>query len=216
MTFNEKTAFDKMYSMTKNDDFKFKNQSYQQLYKLISLHCCNTNDDILYSVLTTETQNLLSTNYPVTVICKADDADDYENYRGKSSGTNNIYSIDENKQFSACLLYRTDNYVIPDLWDEFIDFDFNLHSNIPNGFYIVEPGSYGDDETLVKFNLNLYSHSQVKKLLRDGQNYTDKDINYTKLTFDKIKKVMISRRFVRNDHFKKKQLNSVIITYTKK
>ena len=44
-----KRTFDDLYKIFKHDDFKFKNQSHQQLFKLISTHVSKRNHDILYT-----------------------------------------------------------------------------------------------------------------------------------------------------------------------
>jgi hypothetical protein len=165
---------------------------------------CDRNNDILYTDFNVETHQLIKSTYPTTYICQADDGYKYENYHGQQAGINNIYAFDENKQFSACLLNRTENYAQPDVYDEWIDFDFDKHSHIPDGFYIVERGAYGDDRTLIKFTLNLYSHNNIKYLLQDGEGKDPEgyDIYYTKLTFNHIKKVLVASKSIRNDHFK--------------
>jgi len=141
-------------------------------------------------VLSTEQREMLLNHHPVAIINQADDAYKYEECRGKecAGSAGGVNSVDGDKQFSAVLMYRQESWALPSAYDECVDFDINKHGNIPDGFYIVEPGAYGDSETLTTFNNGWFGHEMIKEILLDGRDKTDEDIFYDRLTFDKIKK----------------------------
>ena len=106
----------------------------------------------LMSDLSEEDYELFSKHHSSGYICRHDD-DGWLKLNGKFTGTRNIETADGIKQFSSLLKFRKEDYVRPEPFEEWVDFDENLHLGIPMGWYILRPGSYGPDRTKVRFFL---------------------------------------------------------------
>ena len=141
----------------------------------------------LMSDLSEEQHELFSKHHSSGYICRLDD-DRWLKLCGKESGTSNIVTIDGIKQFSSLLKFRKENYVIPEPFEGWDDFDENVHLGIPPGWYILRPGSYGCNRTKVRFFRNFCSYAQVRRMLNHG--FADE---HGKLfSFDDILKVQLN------------------------
>ncbi len=54
-----------------------------------------------------------------------DGDDSYLKYNQKAAGQDNIYTFDVKKQFSSRLAFRTDPWIVSDMFDTWTDFDIN-------------------------------------------------------------------------------------------
>ena len=82
--------------------------------------------DDLMCQLTEEGYDLYKNSHSSGYICRNDD-DGWLKLAGLPSGTSNIQTFDAIKQFSAILKFRTDDYVKPDPFEEWCDFDQAQH-----------------------------------------------------------------------------------------
>ena len=85
------------------------------------------------------------------------------------------------------LKFRKENYVNPEPFEEWVDYDENLHDGIPPGWYILRPASYGCNRTKVRFFRNVYSYALVRRMINHG--FTDE--NGKPFSFDDILKVQL-------------------------
>jgi len=107
-----------------------------------------------------------------------------------------MVTIDGIKQFSSLLKFRKDNYVIPEPFEGWVDFDENVHLGIPPGWYILRPGSYGCDKTKIRFFRIVYSYVQVRRMV----NHRLRDENGVLFSFDDILKVQLIRHQIPYDY----------------
>ena len=129
-------------------------------------------------------------------IGQSDNDNDLKNTH-KQRGTNDTTTFDIVKEFSAVLLHRVNAWLMPSPYDIFEDFDINCdeHINIPCGEYILHSGSYGDELSMIKWNVNYYSYSTIRELLK-RQYIKFTDIKYIR----KVLKVLPANYF--NDFVK--------------
>ena len=193
--YDRKQACDELYKSKGFEDFKFKNQSWCQVGKLILEYMDIGFWDNLMTNLSEEQHELFSKHHSSGYICRHDD-DGWVKLQGKESGTSNIVTIDGIKQFSSLLKFRKENYVNPEPFEDWVDFDETLHLGIPPGWYILRPGSYGCDRTRVRFFRNFYSYAQVRRMM----NHAFVDEHGKLFSFDDILKVQLIRHQIPHDY----------------
>ena len=157
-----------MYQEKGFNNFDFKNQSWFQISVLLFEYYDLGSWNGILSHLS-ENQRDLYLQYPISqCIGRHDDDDEHLKDTLKQHGTNNKYTVDIVKSFSCVLWKRTDDWIVPTPYDVFEEFDLNnpKHTHIPYGEYILHAGSYGNLRTKLSFNVNYYSFSMIKKLLK--------------------------------------------------
>jgi predicted GIY-YIG superfamily endonuclease len=186
--YERKELCDHFYDLTKNEAFRFKNQSYTDIAKsyaecmdLCDIRQCMSNLSVIDREMYLE-------NSIAQPIGRSDDDNDLELHI-KPAGYQNTYTFDINKQFSSILLDKQDPWVVSDMFDTWEDFDFNKHSSIPYGEYLLKTGCYGTTE--LRYNHCLYSYHMIKYLLEKRY-----------ITFDDILKVKVIKKILVADYFK--------------
>ena len=193
--YERKNTCDELYKTVGFEDFKFKNQSWFQIGKLILEYKDIAFWENLMSDLSEEQHELFANHHSSGYICRHDD-DKWLHLRGRESGTSKIETIDGIKQFSSLLKFRKDEYVIPEPFEGWVDFDDQIHLGIPHGWYILRPGSYGCNKTKVRFFRNFYSYAQVRRMLNHG--FVDESGKI--FSFDDILKVQLIRHRIPSDY----------------
>ena len=193
--YERKQTCDELYKSKGFEDFKFKNQSWFQVGKLVLEYMDIALWDNLMTDLSEEQHELYSKHHSSGYICRHDD-DGWLKLQGKESGTSNIVTVDGIKQFSSLLKFRKENYVNPEPFEDWVDFDETIHIGIPPGWYILRPGSYGCDRTKVRFFRNFYSYAQVRRMI----NHAFVDENGKLFSFDDILKVQLIRHQIPYDY----------------
>ena len=162
-----------------------------------------------------EEQRNLYLEHPISQYIGRHDDDNKLEDRHKPSGTNNTYTFDIIKSYSSVLLHRKDYWLVPSAYDVFEEFDMNNseHINIPYGEYILHSGSYGRLRNKMKWNVNYYSFSMIRELLKQEE-IKFNDIKYIR----KIKKVLPPDYFTKfvkssNDIFGSKISKKMINTF---
>ena len=189
--YERKKVCNKMYDEKGFEELVFKNQSWFQ----ISILYFEYYDFGLFKGILShhsETQRMLYIQHPISQCIGRHDDDQHLEDRHKKCGTNNKSTFDIVKSYSSVFLHSNECWIVPTSYDVFVEFDINnpKHTEIPYGEYILHSGSYGDERTKIKFNVNYYTFRSIRKLLKHGY-----------IKFSDIKEIRIIKKVLPHNYF---------------